>query len=346
MQLAFLSDFFSTGNLVLWGCLAFGLSAGLLSPFVLLRTESFFADAVAHTSLFGIAFMLAVAPLLLLLFDSLLSAAGLDSNGLERNNFLRSVYLSFLVFVGALAAAILAAWSVSKLRRYTKLKNDAILAVVFSSYFALGLMILSRIIHTPFFEYAKAELRAEYSFGALRRYLLGNPASISLAELFFLLLLMIFLCGYVALFRRKLAILCFDVTLAKLLGLNTRSLDLWFSLVLCTAVAVSLPFMGVVLVSCMFVAPALAARVLVKRFTPLILLSCFFSLLATLGGSLIGSTFSRFSEASATALLICSLTILLLLAYKIKQALRSGQQHQRPKQSYQGSKKNSNYYAS
>ena len=105
---------------VLMGCTLLGISSGLLSSFAMLRRRSLLGDALAHASLPGVcaAFLLTGE---------------------------RSIPLFML---GALVAGILGALFIQGITKYSRIKEDTALGLVLSVFFAVGIVLLTRILHS------------------------------------------------------------------------------------------------------------------------------------------------------------------------------------------------------
>jgi manganese/zinc/iron transport system permease protein len=108
------------------GCIAFGLAAGAVGCFVLLRGRALIADAAAHATLPGVAgaFLLALG-------------LGLDPRALP-----------WLLAGGALTAA-LAVLAADALARGGRVRDDAAIAVALSVGFGLGAVLLSVVQALP-----------------------------------------------------------------------------------------------------------------------------------------------------------------------------------------------------
>ena len=98
---------------VMSGALMLGFSAGLLGCFAFLKQRSLIGDTLAHAALPGVT-----------------------------SAFLITGSRSPLVVVcGAMISGFLGLWTVELLRAHTKIKEDSALAIVLSSFFALGVLM-------------------------------------------------------------------------------------------------------------------------------------------------------------------------------------------------------------
>jgi hypothetical protein len=104
---------------VLAGCALLGLAAGTVGAFALLRGRALVADAVGHAALPGVA------------IAALISATlGGDPRALPP------------LLAGAAVAGILGVLAVQALARTRRIREDAAIAIVLSSFYAAGVAIL------------------------------------------------------------------------------------------------------------------------------------------------------------------------------------------------------------
>jgi len=213
-------------NLVraIWVSALVGGVGGLLSCFVTLKGWSLMGDALSHAVVPGVA----AAALLGLPFS-----------------------------LGAAFAALLATAGMGFLKTRTPLREDAVIGVVFTTFFALGLLLLS--------------LRP--SGVNLRTIVFGNILGIDPADS--RQLVGISLATLVILFLRwrDLVLYCFDSAQARALGLNVVVLHgLLLALLAATAVA-ALQTVGAVLVVATLVTPGATAYLLTDRFGRMLAIS-------------------------------------------------------------------------
>ncbi len=256
------------------GSAALGLVAGMLGAFAVLRRQSLLGDAVSHAALPGIvlAFMItgAKTPIVLVL--------------------------------GAALAGWIAALLVMLVVRTTRIKNDTALGLVLSTFFGLGLVLLSLV---------------QRSGGAgqagLDRFLFGQAATLVGDDLVTMGALGAVVLAALMLFWKEFKILSFDPSFAGALGLPVRTLDIILTTLLVIAIVIGLQTVGVVLMSAMIVAPAAAARQWTDRLGHLVLLAGFFGALSGLIGAVISSVVPRLPTGPTIILVVTAITVLSLL---------------------------------
>jgi manganese/iron transport system permease protein len=207
--------------------------AGVTGVFVVLRRLAFVTDALTHTVFPGIvvAFLLG-----------------------------RSILL------GALAAGLLTAVLLAPLGAHRRVGQDAALAILLTSFFSVGVALVSRL-HT-----FTADLTA-LLFG---RVLFSDRATIVQTALLAAAVLAVFLA-----FRKELLLRAFDPVGAAAMGYHPVLLDLLLNVLIALAVVAAVKAVGTVLVIALIIVPAAAARLLTGRLGVMVVLAC---ALAALGG--------------------------------------------------------------
>jgi manganese/zinc/iron transport system permease protein len=224
------------------GCIAFGLAAGAVGCFVLLRGRALIADAAAHATLPGVAgaFLLGLA-------------LGLDPRALP-----------WLLAGGGLTAS-LAVLATNALARGGRVKDDAAIAVALSVSFGLGAVLLSVVQALPVAGQA-----------GLSGLLLGRAAGMAEADAWTMAAVALVALAVLAALLRPLSALLFDPLQASLVGLPVKALDVALLGLMLLVVLAGLPAVGLVLVVALLIVPAAAARLLAARLPAMAALSAGF----------------------------------------------------------------------
>ncbi len=213
--------------------------------------------------------------------------------------------------LGAFIAGILAALGMGWMKNNSRLREDAVIGVVFTSWFALGLLLISLYPSSI----------------NLRTIIFGNILGISDADILQVLIIS-GLAIIILLFKwRDLLLYCFDSNHARSLGLNTGFLHfLLLALLSATAVA-ALQTVGACLVVAMLVTPGATAYLLTDRFGKMIGIA---TAMGTLCG-LIGSYASYFLNGSTGGCIVVLQTLLFLftLVFAPKHGLLAARAHRR-----------------
>jgi len=266
-------------RVVALGVAAFGLAAGALGCFVLLRGRALIADAAAHATLPGICGAFILAALM-----------GWNPRSLP------------LLLAGGAATAALGVLVAGALARGGRLRDDTAMALVISIGFGTGVVLVSVVQSLPVGGQA-----------GLNSFILGQAAGMSQADALLIGGLAILSLLAVAALFRPLAALCFDPDFAASVGLPVRLLDLALLGLMLAVTVAGLRAIGLILVVALMVVPAATARLLTDRLSlmvPLAALAGAFS--AWLGAGLSASQPSLPTGATI-ALVACFFFALALL---------------------------------
>jgi manganese/zinc/iron transport system permease protein len=251
-------------------------TCGLLGSFLVLRRDSLLGDALSH----------AVLPGIIAGFAMTGARAGLP------------------MLLGALAAALLAVVAISLVRRVARLESGAATGAVFTSFFALGLMLMEATgarsvdldLDCVLFGQLESVVWLEaQGFGSLL-----DPAALAALprQLFLLAAVALVLAGLVALLWRPLHLLCFDPDYAAAIGLPARGLELALNLMVAAAAVAAFEAVGSILVVAMLVCPAAAIRLLTDSYRAQVLGGAALgAALGALGYALAGPLPAAFGQA-------------------------------------------------
>lgn len=247
-----------------------GLVAGLLaavacavlSGFVVWRGMAFVGDALAHAILPGI---------------------------------VAAFVFGFSLFLGALGAGALAVVGIGALSGREKLKEDTAIGVIFSGFFALGILLMSRIT----------------SYQDLSHVLFGNILGVAARDLMGMAVVVAIVLLVVALSFKELLVTSFDPAHAVAIGLSPEVMRyvLLFLLALTTVVAIQT--VGVVLVLALLVTPGAAASMVSRRLQVIIGLSIAVAVLATVAGFYA----SFYWDVASGPAIVLTVTLFFVLAY-------------------------------
>ncbi|PHK94251.1 manganese transporter [Pseudoroseomonas rhizosphaerae] len=266
-------------RVVALGCAAFGLAAGALGCFVLLRGRALIADAAAHATLPGLclAFILA-------------ATLGWNPRSLP------------LLMGGAAATAALGVLAVGALARGGRLRDDAAMALVISIGFGTGVALLSVVQSLPVGGQA-----------GLSSFILGQAAGMSAADALLILWLAVAALLAVAVLFRPLAVLCFDADFAASVGLPVRWLDLALLGLMLAVTVAGLRAVGLILVVALMVVPAATARLATERLSVMVPLAGLLGAVSAWMGAGLSAAAPALPTGATIALVACALFLLALL---------------------------------
>jgi manganese/iron transport system permease protein len=239
-----------------------GLICGFLSSYLILKGWSLIGDALSHAIVPGVA----------------------------------GAYMLGLPFAaGAFLAGGLAAAGIMFLNQQTTLKQDAVIGIIFTSFFALGLFMVS---------ISPVSINVQ-------TIILGNILAISSDDSVQLAII-----GGVTLFVlllkwKDIMLVFFDEHQASAIGINPFRIKILFFTLLSASTVAALQTVGAFLVIALVITPGATAYLLTDRFPKLILISsaigmttCFF-----------GTYLSYFLDGATGGIIVVMQTILFLLAF-------------------------------
>ncbi len=246
----------------LWVCALVGAVCGLLSGFVTLKGWSLLGDALSHAVVPGVAL----------------------------------AYLAGLPFaLGAFTSGLLAAAAMSFVKLRTPVREDAVIGVVFTAFFAFGLLLISLF---------PAALD-------LKSIVFGNVLAIAPEDVAQLVAISAVCVAVIALKWRDLLLFSFDPNQARVLGLRVRVLHLTLLLLLSATTVAALQAVGAILVVAMLITPGATAYLLTDRFGRMLLLG------ALIGGAtaFAGAYASYFLDGATGGCIVVLQTLLFLAAF-------------------------------
>ncbi|RKS08826.1 manganese transport system permease protein [Nocardiopsis sp. Huas11] len=185
---------------------------------------------------------------------------------------LPGVVLSFLFGLPfAVGALVFGAGSVALIgvvNRTSRVKEDAVIGVVFTTMFALGLVLVSRV---P-------------SQTDLGHILFGNVLGVSDADIWQVLILAAVVLAVVWFKHRDLTLYAFDPVHAHAMGINPRLLETLLLGLLSVTVVVALQAVGIILVVAMVIIPGATAYLLTDRFERMLAIAAVVAALAAVAG--------------------------------------------------------------
>jgi manganese transport system permease protein len=212
---------------------------------------------------------------------------------------LPGVVLAYIVgapfALGALVFALIAVTLIGVVRNTSRVKEDAAIGIVFSSLFALGLVLISV---TP-------------SQTDLNHIIFGNLLGVSTLD--FIQVLVLGLVAFVILIlkRRDLTLYAFDPTHAHAIGLSPKRLGALLLGLLALTSVVALQTVGVVLVVAMLIIPGATAYLLTDRFFRMLVIAPVISALCSITGIYI----SYYLDTASGAMVVLTQGVVFAVVY-------------------------------
>ena len=240
----------SITSTIMLGTALLGATAGVIGTFAVLRRRALVGDMLAHAALPGICLAFLVT----------------------RNRDLLALSL------GALATGLLGIALVAVITRWTRTKQDAAIGIVLSTFFGVGIVLLSRIQQLPGGNQA-----------GLGSYLFGETAGISRRDIRLIAAVAVFCLLTVSLLFKEFKLLSFDPDFAMSQGWPALALDLLMMGTLAVVTIVGLPICGVILMAALIILPGAAARFWTDRLERLLVIAALFGAAAGVLGTFLAS---------------------------------------------------------
>lgn len=234
------------------------LSAAILGCFLVLRRMTMLANALSHTILLGIVLAYFVTT------RGVMPDVGGHAGQISLDAML----------IASLVMGLLTTFLTEFLTKYAGLQEDASIGIVFTSLFALGVILVTLLTRS-------AHIGTEVVMGNVDALLVGDLKIVFVALALNILLIFLFFKEY--------TITTFDPALSKALGIS----PVFFSYLLMIQVSATaiggFRAVGVLMVLAFITGPALTARLITHDLKKMLFVACGFGALA----SLIGVALSR-----------------------------------------------------
>lgn len=228
-------------------------------------TYDFMLKAVVVSSLVGVVCAL-LSCLLVLKRWSLMGEA-------VSHSVLPGVVLAYVIgipfSIGAFVFGLGSALSIGYIKQKVRLKDDAVMGIVYTTLFALGLVLVSKIPSNI----------------DLMHILFGYVLGISDADAWQTVGIAMLVAGVIIALRRSLLLYCFDPAHAQAIRLNVSFYHYLLLVLLALTVVASVQTVGLILVVAMLVIPGAIAHLLTDKFDKMLLIASGVSVAACVAGA-------------------------------------------------------------
>lgn len=246
----------------MWVSALVGATCAFLSAFLMLKGWSLMGDALAHSVVPGVA----------------------------------AAYLLKLPFaIGAFFAGLIAALGMAFVRQQSKLREDAVIGLVFTSFFAAGLLMTS----------------LNPTSVNVQTIVLGNILAISDEDALQVVIVAVITLGVLLVKWRDLMVVFFDEAHARSIGIDPLRLKVLFFTLLSAATVAALQTVGACLVIALVVTPGATAYLLTDRFGKLIAISVGIGTTT----SFLGAYISYFLDGATGGVIVVLQTLVFLAAF-------------------------------
>ena len=246
----------------MWVSALVGGVCAFLSAYLMLKGWSLIGDALSHSIVPGVA----------------------------------GAYMLGLPFaLGAFVAGGLAASSILFLQQRSKLKEDAIIGVIFTSFFGLGLFMISLSPMSV----------------SIQTITMGNILAITPTDTFQLVIIGLVSLCVLATKWKDFMVTFFDENHARSIGLNPDLLKILFFTILAASCVAALQTVGAFLVIAMVVTPGATAYLLTDKFPRLLIISVIIGTLS----SFFGAYISYFLNGATGGIIVSILTVIFISTF-------------------------------
>lgn len=263
-----------TFQIVALGTGLLGLLSGVIGSFTTLQKESLLGDALSHAALPGIIIGYMV---------------------IGRKEWL-------FLLGGATISGLISTAVIQWLSKSGKVKFDNALSLTLSSFFGLGLVLMTYLQRIPDGDQA-----------GIDNFIYGQASSMLLRDVEVLIVAVIIALVLIILFWKELKVYTFDKQYARTLGLNTTFIQGLISVIMIVTIILGLESVGVILMSALLVGPAVAARQWTNRLNIMVILSGSFGLISGVIGTLISSLYTQIPTGPTIVVVLSIITFSSLL---------------------------------
>lgn len=195
--------------------------------------------------------------------------------------------------LGAFVFGVGSVLAIGFIKSKTRIKEDTVIGLVFTGFFALGLVLISK---NP-------------SNVDLMHILFGNVLGIPTPDVIQTLVIGTFALIAILVLRKDLLLFCFDPTHARSIGLNITALYYILLTLLSLTIVVALQAVGIILVVAMLITPGAIAYLLSDQFDHMMLLA----VVSGVFSSVLGTYISYYLDASTGGCIVVLQTVIFVI---------------------------------
>ncbi len=240
-----------------------GILCSVVGSYLIVQRQGILGDVIAHAVLPGIAIAL---------------------------------FLGVDIFLGAFVCGTFSTFVIAWIESQSRVKVDAAMALVFSGFLALGIMLIS-------------VLKSKVD---LHHFLFGDILGVTTEDVFRTLIITFVTLFLVKICYKELLFYTFDPLGAQASGLPKNIIKFGLTAAITLTIIASMQAVGVVLVISLLIGPGVTAYLLVKELHQMMLLGSVIGIIGSVGGLYI-SYYQNVPSGASIVLFICGLFLLALL---------------------------------
>lgn len=264
------------------GSTLLGMVCGLIGVFSVLKKESLIGDTVSHSALPGICF------------------AYILTGQKELT----------ILLIGALISGLIATSIISYLYKTTNMNFNNLLALVLSTFFGFGIVLITYIQKLPGANKA-----------GLNNFIFGQSAAILKKDIYLIMSLSMVVLIFLIIYWFKFKVVVFDkIYSTTIYGNKVKVYDFILSLLVVICIILGLEIVGVILMSSLIIVPAVSARQWTNNFNIVIFLSMVIGGISGFFGTVISSGDLNL-PTGPVIILILSVIVFISLIFSPKRGL-------------------------
>lgn len=276
-------------RVVLLGTTLLGAVAGIVGTFMLLRKRALMGDVLAHSALPGVAVAFIAAEMV---------APG-SGRSLSR------------LLIGALVAGLLGISTVLVIGKFTRLKEDAALAITLSAFFGLGIALFTVIQNIP-----------AGNVAGLQGFIFGKTASTVAADVRLISQVALVVLVVCVMLFKEFSLLSFDEGFAAAEGWPVVLLDVVLMGLVAVVTVIGMQSVGLLLVVAILIIPAVSARFWTNDLRWMVLTAAMIGGASALLGVMASALFPRLAAGAVIVLVGSALFLASMLFGPCRGVLR------------------------
>ena len=261
----------------------------MLSSFLILKGWSLLGDAISHAVFPGVVVGYMMTPAAMFVLGLLPFVA---IKAIDRSDVTMAM-MAFGAFLAGMVCAVLTGF----LGANSRIKQDTVMGVVFSSMFGLGLVLATSI---------ESELH-------LNHILFGHLLGVNWLDILQTLIISFLVTAVLGAKWRDFLLFCFDPVQSRAVGLNVGFLHYALLTMISLTIVAALKAVGIILAISLLIAPGAIAYLLTKRFSYMLLIA----ILIAVASSFLGVYSSAFIGSDAASTIVLIMTILFMIVFSV-----------------------------
>ena len=196
----------------------------------------------------------------------------------------------------AIVTAVASSIAIERLRLSKRVYGESALSIFLSGSLALAIVLIS--------------LANGFSVD-LFNYLFGSIATVTASDIYTVLALSLVIVISIVILYKKLLFITFDEDAAKIDGINVNLINTIFIILSAMAISITIPIVGILLISALLIIPVLAALQFKKTFIPTIIIAQIISIFSVIAGIVISFYFNL---ASGGTIVLINLIVFLIVS--------------------------------